>query len=86
MAPKNKNRDYEKENAWQNTPEQVARRMARNRARAKAMREGKVSKGDGREVDNVGAKRKGKLDNSKVRVVSKKKNRKKQPKRDGSED
>lgn len=86
MAPKNKNRDYAKENKWQNSPEQVERRMARNRARAKAEREGKVHKGDGREVDHIGANRKGKLDNSKVRVVSKATNRKKQPKRNGKED
>lgn len=86
MAPKNKNRDYKKENEWQNTREQVERRMARNRARAKAEREGKVRKGDGKEVHHVGANRKGKLDNSKVRVISRKANRKKQPKRDGSQD
>lgn len=81
MAPKNKNRNYAKENAWQNSPEQVERRMARNRARYKAEKEGKVSKGDGKEVHHVGAKRTGKLDNSKVAVVSKATNRKIQPKR-----
>jgi hypothetical protein len=37
-------------------------------------------------VDHIGANRKGALDNSKVRVVSKVVNRRKQPKRDGSED
>jgi hypothetical protein len=79
-------RNYEKENKWENSPEQVKRRMARNRARAKAIREGKVKKGDGKEVDHIGANRKGALDNSKVRVVSKVVNRRKQPKRDGSED
>lgn len=74
-------RDYKKETAWENTPEQVERRMARNRARAKAIREGKVKKGDGKEVDHVGAPRTGKLDNSKVRIVSRAVNRRKQPKR-----
>lgn len=81
MSPKNKNRDYAAENAWQSSKEQVERRMARNRARAKAEREGKVSKGDGKEVHHVGAKRTGALDNSKVRVVSKAANRAIQPKR-----
>jgi hypothetical protein len=50
------------------------------------MRAGKVKKGDGKEVDHVAANRKGKLDNSRVRVISKQANRRKQPKRDGSED
>ena len=86
MAPKNKNRDYKKEAAWAAQPEQMNRREARNRARAKAMREGKVKKGDGKEVDHLGSNRKGKLDNGKVKVVSRKKNRSRQPKRDGSED
>lgn len=86
MAPLNKNRDYEKENKWQNTKEQVERRMARNRARAKAIREGKAKKGDGKEVDHVALNRKGKLDNNNVRVITKAANRKKQPKRDGSQD
>lgn len=79
-------RNYAKENKWEDTPEQVQRRMARNRARAAAIRAGKVKKGDGKEVDHLGKNRKGKLDNSKVRVVSKAVNRRKQPKRDGSQD
>lgn len=74
-------RDYEKENRWQNTPAQVKRRMARNRARAKAMREGKVKKGDGKEVDHLGSNRKGDLDKRKTRVVSRHANRIRQPKR-----
>lgn len=74
-------RNYAKENKWQNTPEQVERRQARNRARYKALKEGRVKKGDNKEVHHVGASRTGKLDNSKVRVVSKKTNRKIQPKR-----
>lgn len=78
--PKRK-RDYEKENKWQSSPEQVKRRVARNRARRKAIREGRVKKGDGKEVHHVNAPRKGSLDNVKTRVVSKKYNRSKQPKR-----
>lgn len=82
-----KKRDYKKEyREFHGTEEQKERRAQRNAARAKKEKEGKVHKGDGREVDHVGANRKGRLDNSKTRVVSKRTNRKKQPKRDGSED
>lgn len=59
-------RNYAKENKWQNTPEQVERRQARNRARYKALKEGRVKKGDNKEVHHVGASRTGKLDNSKL--------------------
>lgn len=73
-------RNYKKETEYENRPDQVKRRMARNRARAKAEREGKVRKGDGKEVDHQGSHRTGSLDNVPVKVVSKKKNRKRQPK------
>lgn len=80
-------RDYRKEyDEYQGTEEQKKRRAQRNAARRKAMREGRVRKGDGKEVDHLGSNRKGKLDNSRVKVVSKKKNRSRQPKRDGSDD
>jgi hypothetical protein len=80
-------RDYDKEYAqYHASPEQKKRRAQRNAARRKAMREGKVKKGDNKEVDHIGANRKGKLDNSRVRVIPKGANRRKQPKRDGSED
>lgn len=82
-----KPRNYRKEyDEYQGTEEQKKRRAQRNAARRKAMRAGKVRKGDGKEVDHLGSNRKGKLDNSKVRIVSKVKNRKRQPKRDGSQD
>lgn len=74
-------RNYAKENEWQNTPEQVERRMARNRARAKAIRDGKAAKGDGKEVHHVGAPRTGPLDGVPTKVVSRKTNRSIQPKR-----
>ena len=80
MAKKPK-RDYKKETAYENRPEQVRRRMARNRARAKAEREGRVRKGDGKEVDHVGSHRTGSLDKVPTRVVSKRQNRIRQPKR-----
>ena len=80
-------RDYKKEyEEYHKTSEQKRRRAQRNAARREAERDGKVRKGDGREVDHRAANRKGNLDNSKVRVVSKKTNRAKQPKRDGSDD
>lgn len=80
-------RDYKKEYAdYHGKPEQKKRRAQRNAARATAERAGRVHKGDGKEVDHLGSNRKGPLNNSKVAVVSRKRNRKRQPKRDGSQD
>lgn len=45
-------RDYKKERKYDGKPEVKARRAARNRARYKLMKEGKVSKGDGKDVDH----------------------------------
>jgi len=45
-------RDYSKERKYDSKPEVKARRAARNRARYKLMKEGKVSKGDGKDVDH----------------------------------
>jgi len=82
-----KQRDFKKEyQEYHASPEQKKRRAQRNAARAEAMKEGKVRKGDGKEVDHLGSNRKGKLNNKRVKVVSRKANRKRQPKRDGSED
>lgn len=82
-----KPRDYAKEyRDYGGTPEQIKRRAQRNAARAAAMARGTVSKGDGKEVDHLGSNRKGSLNNKKVRVVSRATNRKRQPKRDGSQD
>lgn len=78
---RHKNHNYVKENAWEDTPEQVKRRVARNRARRKAMKEGKVHKGDNKEVDHQGSHRRGSLDNVPTKVVSKHANRIRQPKR-----
>jgi hypothetical protein len=76
-----KKRNYAKETAYENRPDQVKRREARNRARDKALREGKVHKGDGKELDHVGFHRTGSLDKVPVKVVSRHKNRIRQPKR-----
>ena len=82
-----KPRNYKKEyREFHGTDEQKKRRAQRNAARRKAMKAGKVKKGDNLEVDHLGSNRRGKLNNSKVKVVSKKKNRSRQPKRDGSQD
>lgn len=45
-------RDYKKERKYDSKPEVKERRAARNRARYKLMKEGKVSKGDGKDVDH----------------------------------
>lgn len=74
-------RNYLKETIWENTPEQVARRVARNRARRKALKEGRVHKGDALELDHIGSHRTGSLDHIPTKVVSRHKNRIRQPKR-----
>ena len=80
-------RDYKKEyRDYQGKPEQIKRRAQRNAARRAAAKKGLVHKGDGKEVDHLGSNRKGKLNNGRVKVVSRKANRTRQPKRDGSQD
>lgn len=82
-----KERDYAKEyRDYGGTEEQKKRRAQRNAARRAAIRRGDARKGDGKEVDHLGSNRKGRLNNSRVKVVSKAANRKRQPKRDGSQD
>jgi len=74
-------RDYKKEyQATHGTAKGKADRASRNKARAVAMKAGRVSKGDGKEIDH---KNFNPRDNSasNLRVVSKKVNRSKQPKR-----
>lgn len=72
-------RNYAKENKWEDTPEQVRRRVARNKARRRAMKKGLVHKGDGKEVDHQGYHRTGSLDHVPTKVVSRHKNRVRQP-------
>lgn len=75
-------RDYRKEyDDYQGTAEQKKRRADRNRARRQAIRDGRVRKGDGKELDHVGSHRKGRLKNVPTRVVSRHANRIRQPKR-----
>lgn len=72
-----KKRDYDKEySSYHGTPEQIKNRAKRNAARREMEKSGKVSKGDGKEVDhktpirNGGGNSKGNL-----RVLSRAKNR-----------
>ncbi len=76
-APRNYRKEYD---ATHGTAKGKKDRAARNKARAQAMKAGKVRKGDGKEIDH---KNFNPRDNraSNLRVVDKKTNRKKQPKR-----
>lgn len=72
----NKPRPYDKEYAqYQGTPEQIKKRAMRNAARAKLLKEGKVKKGDGKDVSHVKALDKGGTNGDGVRVQSKSANR-----------
>ena len=47
-------RDYKKENElYKSKPEQIKLRVARNKARRMMVKAGKVSKGDGKDVDHI---------------------------------
>jgi hypothetical protein len=74
-------RNYAKETAYEHSPQQVKRREARNKARRKALRQGRVHKGDHLELDHVGFHRRGSLANVRTRVVTRHQNRIRQPKR-----
>jgi hypothetical protein len=77
-----KARNYREEyDAYQGTPLQKKRRADRNRARRKALRQGRVHKGDNMEVDHLGSHRRGRLNSVPTRVVSRHKNRIRQPDR-----
>jgi hypothetical protein len=67
----NKPRPYKKEyEEYQGTPEQIKKRATRNAARAKLMKEGKVSKGDGKDVAHVKALSKGGTNATGLKVES----------------
>lgn len=73
-------RDYDKEYAqYHGKPEQIANRAARNKARATLAKEGKVHKGDGKEVDHKKSIDDGgsKTARSNLQVLSRRANRKK---------
>ena len=72
-APKRKRvySAYDKE--YQARPEQVKKRVTRNKDRRKALKEGRVKKGDGKDVHHVRGAAKG----GKTKVVSRSANRSK---------
>jgi hypothetical protein len=76
MAYTKSPRPYDKEYAqYQGTEEQKKKRAQRNKARREAIREGKVSKGDGKDVAHVKAFDKGGSNKDGVRIESASKNR-----------
>ena len=75
-------RNYRKEyDEYHGTKAQKLRRADRNRARRKAMRAGRVRKGDNMEVHHPGEHRRGRLKSLPTRVISRAKNRRIQPDR-----
>lgn len=76
-----KKRDYDAEyKATHGTAKGKLDRAARNAARAAAMKSGKVRKGDGKEIDHIDFNPRNNSSKN-TRVVSKRTNRIKQPKR-----
>jgi len=73
--------NYPKEARYEDSPAQVKRREARNKARRKAVKKGLAHPGDGMEVDHLGFHRTGSLDKVPTKVVTKHANRIRQPKR-----
>ena len=77
-----KKRDYAKEyREYHAKPSQKKRRADRNAARRKAVKKYGKAALRGKEVDHLGSHRTGRLKNVPTKVVSKKANRKRQPKR-----
>lgn len=72
MRKRNYKREYEE---YQGTEEQKKKRAQRNAARRKAMREGRVSKGDGKDVAHNKAMDKGGKNSDGTRIESASRNR-----------
>ena len=74
-----KKRNYKKEyKSYHAKPKQKANRAKRNAARSMMTKAGRVSKGDGKEIDHIRPLSKGGSNGKKnLRVVSRKTNRKK---------
>jgi hypothetical protein len=77
MPYKNKaDRKYTQAEAYEDTPAQVKNREKRNKARAELMKKGKVTKGDGKDIDHIKPLSKGGTDSSSnLRVKSASNNR-----------
>jgi hypothetical protein len=69
--------DYDRE--YQARPEQVAKRVARNRARREAIRDGRAAVGDGKDVDHIRALADGGSPRGATRVVPASQNRARKP-------
>lgn len=69
--------DSVRQRAYNSSPEQKKRRAQRNAARRKMEAQGRVKKGDGKDVDHKKHSARGKLNNSSsnLRVVSRSTNR-----------
>lgn len=77
-------RNMPKETAWEDTPEQVSRREARNkRERQYEKKHGGKHLPPGMELDHQGYHRTGSLDKVPVKLVTRHANRIRQPKRGG---
>jgi hypothetical protein len=72
-------RNYAAETAYESEPTQKKRRASRTRARYHAEKQGKVHKGDGKELDHIGYHPTGTLAKVPTKVVSRTANRKRQP-------
>jgi hypothetical protein len=78
-------RDYKKQAKYDSKPSVKKDRAARNAARAEMEKEGRVSKGDGKEVDHKRKLSKGGSNSkSNLRVVSRSTNRSFKRNKDGS--
>lgn len=77
-SPRNYKIEYQE---YHGKPEQRKRRSQRTVARNKAIKAGKVKRGDGMEIHHVNAPRLGSLEKVKTAVVTRKYNRSKQPRR-----
>ncbi len=72
-------RNYKSEAAWEDKPEQVKRREARNKVRLRAEHSGKVHVGDSRQLDHMGFHPHGSLRSVPTKVVSAHANLSRQP-------
>lgn len=77
---KNGKRDYQKEKKWDHENGRIKDRAQRNAARKKMEQEGRVKKGDGKQVDHKQGLGKGN-NKSNLRVVSAKTNLQKEAQR-----
>ena|SRR5213593_4141557 len=64
-------RDYKQENKYKSSPEQIKKRVERNKSRRQALAAGTVHKGDNKEVDHITPLSKGGSNTkSNLRIIS----------------